>query len=265
MQLLEDQTTSRGVTCKGSFVDAEYPPHPEAVWMPRRTEAEFSALKAGIEAIGLQIPIKVLKGTSYLLDGSDRLRASRELRRTPTVEYVEIPEGSSVAIYTAVEGAKRKGLTTTQKVLLALNVMPELKKLAAERQRVGARVREGEENSKASKQAADMFGVSARSVEYALKIQRKRPALFQRMRDGDLELRAARKEMEPNGKAPNTKKPKKPADDDRLFIPEYLRKRFENVMKAVGADTPDDALKALLDFAASEEGWQQFAHSRRGL
>jgi hypothetical protein len=48
MQMLTDQTTSRGVTCKGAFVAAEYPPHPEAMWMPGRTEAEYSALKAGM-------------------------------------------------------------------------------------------------------------------------------------------------------------------------------------------------------------------------
>jgi hypothetical protein len=151
--------------------------------MPEGTEAEHAGLKAGIQAIGLQYAIKVLKGTDgidYLLKGRRRLRSCRDLGIIPKVEYVEIPEGSSVAIYTAAEGAKREG-TTTQKVLLAIDLMPEFKRLAAERQHhLSVTMRQGGENGKASACAAKVVGVSPRSVESALWLMKNRPDLFER-------------------------------------------------------------------------------------
>jgi hypothetical protein len=236
-----------------------YAPHPRAVMMPDLPEKKYQLLKAGIADHGLQHPIKVLKGTSLLLDGRHRLRACQELGVPLRVEEIDIPE-DEVAIYTGAEATKRAGLTPTQKVLIAVELFPEFKRRASDRQRLGVKLREGEKG-KAAERAASLVGVSARYVEFGLRLLRKHPELFERVRQGDLTLAAAQREAK--GKEAKSKPKRLP--NDSFCIPNYLRDRLVAATDKVGGNVLGDGVEALLDYIEGEGGkaWQRWATKRK--
>jgi ParB-like nuclease domain len=235
----------------------DFIPHPRAIMLPDLPPDQYAALKASIRDHGLQHPIKVLKGTNFLLDGRHRLRACRELGIPLKVEYVDIPE-SDVPIYTGAEAAKRDGLTTSQRVVLAMRLLPEIKRLAADRQNLGAAVRYGGEKGKAAGFAASLVGVGIRSVEVGIKLQQKDPTRFKQVETGDLELFRAARQAEGTEALK-----KKPGNDDRFRVPQYLHKRLTAATEAVGGDVPGDGVEALLDFIESSKAWKPWAASRK--
>lgn len=236
----------------------EFVPHPNGVPMPVLPEQRYQALKASIANHGQLHPIQVLKGTHYLLDGRHRLRVLEELGMPPKVEEVDIPE-DEVASYTAAEAMKRDGLTSTQKVVIAIDLLPGLEARAAERQRLGAKVREGEKG-KAAERAATLVGVSARYVEAGIKLRRTHPELFEQVRQGELALAAAQREAD--GKEARGK-PKR-LTDDSFCIPNYLRDRLVAATDAVGGNVLGDGVEAMLDFIEGQgsKAWQQWAGQR---
>ena len=84
-------------------------------------------------------------------------------------------------------------LETTQRAVRAVDLVPHLAVEAAERQRAGVECQG--EKGKATTLAAEAEGVSMGSVEKALRIQRRAPELFQRMRVGNLTLSEAYRQM----------------------------------------------------------------------
>lgn len=222
--------------------DYEYTPHPCAVMLPERSGRDYEDLKTGIRLHGLQYPIEVQKGTRNLLKGRHRLRACRELGVEPKVQEVEI-EDRDVAIYTGAEAANRPGLTPTQKALVALEVLPECEKRAADRKYLGLTIRYGEQG-KAAAIAGALVGVSTSYVELAARLKKKHPELFERVRDGELDLLAARRELE--GKEPKKPEPK----EDRFLawrLPDYLRERltFTNQSGKLQCVAKDDLRRLL--------------------
>jgi ParB-like chromosome segregation protein Spo0J len=126
-----------------------------------------SALKAGIEEHGLQHPIEVQNGTRYLLNGRGRYRACRELRIPLKIKEIDIPD-DEVAVYTGAEAAKR-GLTPSQRAIIAMGLLPEFERRAAERRDGGVKVRQVEKGKAADLAAGRIPGLvrssrSARSV-----------------------------------------------------------------------------------------------------
>jgi hypothetical protein len=251
---------SCGAELSDAALDAEeadpegYVLHPKATAMPALPEKTYSALKAGIEEHGLQHPIEVQKGTRYLLNGRGRYRACRELRIPLKIKEVDIPD-DEVAVYTGAEAAKR-GLTPSQKATIALDLLPEFERRAARRQHLGEKVHQGEKG-KAAELAASLVGANARYVQLAIKLRKEQPALFERLRSGDLDLAKAIK----TGGAPK-RKPKSKGEE-RHPIPEYLRDRLIGIKEAVGRDTLGEAIEALLDYAEGSPGWTEWAEARR--
>ena len=238
----------------------EYLPHPKAMVMPDLPEPKYQALKAGIADHGLQYPIKVLKGTRFLLDGRSRQRACRELGIAVKVDEIDIPD-DDVAVYTGAEAAKRDGLTATQRVMFAMDLLPEFERRAAERQHLGATVHQGEKG-KAAELAASLVGVSARYVQLGIQLRNEHPELFERVQRGEVDLVTAKRETK--GKVPKPGRPRS-GDDDGFGVPGYLRERLGAVTDMVGGDVLGDGIEALLDYIEGEgsAGWRVWADVRR--
>lgn len=220
-----------------------FTPHPRTILLPDLTEKDYAALMASIRDHGLQHPIKVLTGTKLLLDGRHRLKALRELERNVEVEEVTIAE-EDVPIYTGAEAATRPGLTPSQKVVLAIRLLPEYQRRAAERRRHGTKLSQGEEQGAATRLAASLVGVSPTYVKLGIALQRDHPERFKRVESGTLKLFKATREMEDLAEGKGAKK--KP--ENKLWIPNSLRKRLEAVTEAIGVDVPGEGVGALLEF-----------------
>ena len=231
--------------------DERYPWHPRAARFPAYPQAKFEALVESIRTHGQQQPIEVQMGPKprggiprmYLLDGRHRLKACRQLDIDPDYRCIKIAD-DQVPLYTATKAAQRDGLTATQKVLIALALMP------------GLQVGPGKRRADA---AATAVGVSGAYVERGIELRSKAPELFERVKTGELGLSEAHREYR------GVEKPEPTDDDDRFRVPEQLRPRLAEIMEAIGGETLGDAVEALLDFAESDpERWARWAAERRG-
>lgn len=179
--------------------------HPLALRVPGMTEAEFAALRDDIAANGLAQAITMFEGK--VLDGRHRLRACDE---TGTVPRFEEYEGDSPATFVLSLNGKRRHLTAGQLAMLATDFLPDLESEAKARQ--GSRTdlstfspngEEVQRGSLASERAADLVGVSARSVQRAKRVQDADPDLAEQVRQGTVTINAAndqvaeRQQMEP--------------------------------------------------------------------
>lgn len=165
--------------------------HEVANVFPPMSEREFVALKEDIAEHGLKQPIVVHDGK--IVDGRHRYRACVELGTEPSLtEWSD--EGSLVAFAVSMN-LRRRHLSTSQRALLAAELKPLFEQEARARQGtrtdLGANLREGD-RGKASVQAAEIVGVSARSVETARRVrQRAVPELMEAVRRGDVAVSMA--------------------------------------------------------------------------
>ncbi len=239
----------------------QFQPHPHAVTFPPLSKQAYQALKESIAEHGLQQPIEVQAGGSnLLLDGRHRLRACREVECPVEVRKVKI-EDAAVPIYTASKAAQRHGLTATQKVLLALELLPSLQ--------VGS--------GKKATGAASAVGISRAYVERGITLKEKAPDLFERVEGGNLGLSTAYREyrLRLDGKheedpKPDEEDPRPDDDNDERY---RISKRFwwdlKEIADAVGGGTTgclqDKAIEALLDFVNGDgaEAWGRWAQQHR--
>ena len=213
----------------------EYRPHPRAVPFPPLSEQVHKELRASIAAVGQQEPIEVQAGTRYVLDGLHRLQACRELERDPLVREVEVAD-DAVPTYTAAKAARRPGLTATQKVLLALLLLPSL--------RVG--------RGKAAGRAADAVGVSRAYVERGIELRDNAPELLALVEAGEFGLSEAYRRH--TGAEPREQGRGGDEEADAFVVPNRLRERLAAAARAAheAGRTEGDYLgygvEALLDF-----------------
>ena len=90
------------------------PFHPAAQLMPRMTDEEFAALRADIDAHGLEQPIALLDGK--VLDGRHRELACVQTERKAT--YVHLPPDTDPTRYVLSHGLHRRHLTPSQRQTL---------------------------------------------------------------------------------------------------------------------------------------------------
>ncbi|MFH0824413.1 MAG: ParB/RepB/Spo0J family partition protein [Pseudomonadota bacterium] len=150
--------------------------HPAAQAIPAMLPDEYIALKADIEARGLLVPIETHNG--QLLDGRHRFQACKELGIEPDVVEVTL-NGTSPAEYVWSVNGIRRHLTPSQRAAVAVELLPEFKKAAKERQvrkpkSVPEKIPE-QDKGEARDQAAALVGVNPRYVSDAEKIKRESP------------------------------------------------------------------------------------------
>lgn len=113
--------------------------------------AEYASLKADIESRGLIVPIETING--QLLDGRHRFRACKDLGIEPDAVEVDLGDMSPAEYVWSVNGIRRH-LTPGQRAAVAVELLPELKKAAKERQREAGKQYGREQKHCASERSA---------------------------------------------------------------------------------------------------------------
>ena len=102
-------------------------PHPAAEFFPLMPAAEFDELRADIEANGQLEPIITCQG--LILDGRHRARACQGLGLAVSSREWAGECGSPLE-YVLSHNLRRRHLTSSQRAMLALELLPELEERA---------------------------------------------------------------------------------------------------------------------------------------
>lgn len=178
-------------------------PHPAANLFPLITGEDFEALKADIRANGQLEPIWTYQG--QILDGRNRYRACVDLGLEPlTREWSG--EGSLVQFVLSLN-LHRRHLSSSQRAVVALEVLPMLEEEAKARQvqsgidfgrggKVGQIFDQPiDRGPRASDVAAQLVGTNRQYVSDAKAIATKAPDLLEQVRNGDKTLVQAKREL----------------------------------------------------------------------
>lgn len=178
--------------------------HPIALHFPLLEGEEYERFRADIEKRGLIEPIWLYEGK--ILDGRNRYRACCDLGvQAKTREYTgDSPMGFSWSL-----NGERRHLSHAQKTVVALDLLPELEAEAKKREIAGkgpdgsggrgneknptARMPEG--FGEAAEQAAEIVGVSAKSVYQAKVVKRADPETFAKIKTGELAVAKAYRQV----------------------------------------------------------------------
>ncbi len=179
--------------------------HPLAAMFPMLDDDELDELAADIRRNGLLEPIAVYDG--LILDGRNRYLACQAAGVEP--RYVEF-SGTDALAHVVSKNLHRRHLTSSQRAVIALDVLPELERQAKERQI--ATLKQGDTlpvpeqiperaDGEAREQAAALFRTNPHYVQDAKRMTTEAPDLLEQVRDGELSIPKAREEMaQRNGK-----------------------------------------------------------------
>lgn len=174
--------------------------HPAAALFPMIDGEEMDRLVESIRTQGLQHPIVLTVG-GVLLDGRNRLRACEIGGVRPKFETYT---GDDYVDYVVRVNVERRHLTTGQRAMLALEILPLKEKEGLRRKRDAGRSaapgRPAEKDRadlpgvRARDEAAKSVGASGRSVAQAKRVNEQAPDLAEKVRTGELALDAAEKQ-----------------------------------------------------------------------
>lgn len=169
--------------------------HPIASIFPMMTGDEFDALVADIAENGQREPIYT--HDNQIIDGRNRYNACLKLGLKPIIrEWDGI--GSLVSFVVSLN-LHRRHLTSSQRAVIALDVLPMLEQEAKERQ--GERtdltsVKDlTHDPQRASEQAATIFGTNRQYVSDAKRIAAEAPEVLDSVRSGDMTITEAKRKL----------------------------------------------------------------------
>jgi hypothetical protein len=173
------------------------PLHPACRLFPKLGKAELRELANDIQANGLQNPIILYEG--QILDGRNRYLACRIAKVRPRFEQWQ-GIGSPLD-WVISENLVRRHLTSSQRSVIAYDLLPLLEQDAKERQRLGqGRGKRGAKlcatlsgNGKASAVAARIAKTNSTYVEVVKSIAKSAPELLDRIRNGDVSVPDAKR------------------------------------------------------------------------
>ena len=184
-----------------------YEYHEVANIFPMMSADEFSALVEYIRANGQRQPIYIHDGK--IVDGRNRYRACQKLGIEPDTRVWD-GVGSLVSFVVSLN-LQRRHLTSSQKAVVAMDVLPMLEAEAKERQRaageefgrgkltqlIGEAIDEPRERhaNEAVQQAAQMVGTNRQYVNDAKRLRDEAPELLEHVRSGELTIPQAKTEM----------------------------------------------------------------------
>jgi N6-adenosine-specific RNA methylase IME4 len=159
------------------------------------SEDEHAALRADIAERNLLVPIEI-NADGIVLDGRQRLRAARELGHTSVpVALVEVEDEVDHMLRAAV---LRRQLSASQRATLAVELgrYAQLREQAQARQQANLRQNQAEgatlpPRGKSRDQAASWASVSPRTIQDADTVHQHDPALFERVKHGQLQVSTA--------------------------------------------------------------------------
>jgi ParB-like chromosome segregation protein Spo0J len=178
------------------------PAHPAADVFPLGPDAELDELADDIRAHGLNHAIIVHDGS--VVDGRRRQLACERAGIEPRFEEWN-GRGGSIVDYVVSENLHRRHLTTSQRALVAVELLPHYEAEAKEAQRAAGRDHgRGSEKlgidlpqairaPKASERAAAAVGVSSSTAHRAAQVAKRSPALADEIRAGTRTVDSAAK------------------------------------------------------------------------
>jgi SAM-dependent methyltransferase len=168
--------------------------HPACLLFPKLPKADLLALAADIKANGLRNPIVLFQG--QVLDGRNRLAACKIAKVKP--RFVEWDGKGTPLQWVISENLIRRHLTSSQRAVIALDLLPLLEKEAKERQNKGYLgsydpKSGGGEKGKSSQIAARLTKSNYAYVEAVKSISKSAPELIEKVRAGDLSIPDAKR------------------------------------------------------------------------
>jgi hypothetical protein len=222
--------------------------HPAADLFPMLEGAELQALADDIKAHGLLNPIILFAegGKRLVLDGRNRLRACGMVGVAPRFEFWA-GEGSPTE-WVVSQNLHRRHLSTSQRALIAAELVPMFAAEAKERQRAAGGAHPGalppkleEAKGEATEKAAHAVNVSRATVAAAVKVTREAPIeVVAAVRRGDLTVHAAEKQI-PTKPSPFATRPRRGA------AAKAKPQKLETITLTVPADKVAEVVSALCD------------------
>lgn len=172
--------------------------HPVADLFPLMEGEEFEQLKADIQANGLREAIW-LHPDGSIIDGRNRHRACIETETEPAFRTWD-GQGSLVAFVVSMN-LHRRHLSSSQRAVIALDILPILEAAAKERQTTHAEgdvylpAKSPEGKSEARDDAGKLLNVSGRQVARAKALQARAPDLLKQVKAGDKTIAQASREL----------------------------------------------------------------------
>lgn len=174
--------------------ELDRPYHKAANLFPLMEGDEFANLKADITANGLHEPIWI-DAAGAILDGRNRHSACIETN-TP-LKFRKWNGGGSAVAFVVSMNLHRRHLTSSQRAVIGLDVLPMLEKEAQERMLAGVApspteiIPEGESRE----HVAHLFQTNPRYVSDAKKLESEAPGLLEAVRAGEKTIPQAKREL----------------------------------------------------------------------
>ena len=171
--------------------------HPACKLFPQLPKDELKALAADIKANGLQNSIVLYEGK--ILDGRNRWLACKIAKVKPT--FVQWNGSGSPLAWVLSENLVRRHLTSSQRAVIALDILPMLEEDAKDRQRLsqgrGKKTRKSllvfSDNGEARQIAARLAKTNRTYVQALKAISKTAPELIEKVRAGDLSVPDAKR------------------------------------------------------------------------
>jgi DNA modification methylase len=192
--------------------------HKVANIFPMMQDVEYKQLCADIKANGLLESIVMYE--NQILDGRNRYEACIECGVEP--QYRQWNGSGGVIDFVISMNLNRRHLDPGQKAMCALKAEQLLGVQAKERMLLGktidpvANLQQGHK-SRAGEQAAKMFNVSERYVNYAKKLEANAPDLAQKVRAGKITLSKANKEKRKRDNITKQEQARKTLSNEQLW------------------------------------------------
>ena len=177
----------------GDQESKQYTYHPACLLFPKLGHQELQELADDIKTNGLRNPIVMYQG--QVLDGRNRLAACEIAGVEP--RFVEWDGAGSPVEWVISENFVRRHLTSSQRAVIAHDLLPLLEAEAKERQRDGGslakKLAKHESNGKASQVAARIAKTNSNYVETVKTIGKQAPELLDQVRNGNITVPDAKK------------------------------------------------------------------------
>ena len=200
--------------------------HPACLLFPQLGKDELQELADDIKARGLLHDIILYNG--QILDGRNRYLACRIAGVEPT--FVEWPGTGSPVEWVISENLIRRHLTSSQRAMIALDMLPLLEKEAKDRQRLSPgrgkklsrKLDTFSANGAASKIAARITKTNSAYVQTVKAVERQAPDLLDAIRSGSLKV------------------------PDAAALAKLPKPKRERVLKRLATAAPDKKLKQII-------------------
>lgn len=167
--------------------------HKLANIFPLMQDSEIEELAKDIKTNGLEESIVTFE--DKILDGRNRFLACEKAGVQP--EFYGYA-GNDPLSYVISLNLHRRHLTTGQRAVIALELLPEFEKKANEREIAGKKIDPSQkfDKGRATEQAGKALNVSRQTVTEAKKIQQHSPELLEKVKTKEITLQEAKKEIQ---------------------------------------------------------------------